>query len=72
MKANPSLVPPHLQFQVVLSEGVVLLIPAHTCREGQGSGLGPVCVCRTLSHRGALKQESCGILRQLFPLKADD
>lgn len=44
MKANPSLVPPHLQFQVVLSEGVVLLIPAHTCRKGQGSGLGPVCV----------------------------
>lgn len=54
MKANPSLVPPHLQFQVVLSEGVVLLIPAHTCREGQGSGLGPVCVYVGLSHTEVL------------------
>lgn len=43
MKANPSLVPPHLQFQVALTEGVVLLIPAHTYREGQGCGLGAVC-----------------------------
>lgn len=49
MKANPSLLPLHLQFQVALREGAVLLISAHTRRGRQGCGSGPVsvnvCVC---------------------------
>ena len=58
MKANPLLVPLHLQFQVVLSEGAVQLIPAHTHRERRGCGLSSVCLCvclcMGLSHREVL------------------
>ena len=45
MKANPSLGPLHLQFQVALTEGAVLLISAHTHTGTQGCGSGPVSVC---------------------------
>lgn len=45
MKANPSLVSMHLQFQAVLTEGAVLLISAHTRKGRQGWGSGPVSVC---------------------------
>ncbi len=62
MKAYPSLVPLHLQFQVALTEGAVLLISAHTLAEGDkavAQVLCPsvcervcvcVCVCTGLSH----------------------
>lgn len=55
MKANPSLVPLHLQFQVALTEGAVLLISVHSQRES--SMWLSMCVHRTLPPRSILTQE---------------
>lgn len=53
MKANPSLVPLHLQFQVALTERCG---PAHLCTHLQGQRQGcsstPVCVCVCVCYGG--------------------